>query len=686
MTTTKMINMKKITLNLGAVALVLWGAVIHAAPMAYITNKTSATVSVVDTATNGIVVTIPVGLSPQGVAVDTAHARAYVANTDGNSVSAINTSTNSVVTTIPVGASPIGIAVNTAGTKVYVANNGDNTVSVIDTSTNTVVTTAALNDSPYGIAISPDDATVYVTTSSHDGVIVFDANGDGRDANYLETTGRGSGTDVVINGSGRLLYASINGSALVFDFERGGYAPISLPADSFGLALNAADTRLYVTHYNNNSVSVFNTVTNTVMTTLTVGANPMGVSINPAGTKVYVANSGSNTVSVIDTATNTISATLTVGSGPFALGRFIAADSASNSAPTVSLTTPANNAAFERLANITITATAADSDGTVAKVEFYQREAGTNYTPSLIGTVDTAPYTFTWTNVDTGNYSLTAVATDNRGARSAASAAIAVSVDTRKVYYIHADHLGTPRAITRPSDNAKVWEWKNDEPFGANAPNENPSGFGNFEYNLAFMGTYRDAETGTLYNVNRDLDPALGRYLQSDPIGLAAGPNTYLHVSANPLIYMDPFGLCQVAIWRGGYIAGWKGCDEPKPPVPRKPASDSKCNGCEDPRPITKYNPDIPDADLSKVVIPPTGGPRMCYNTCVARSIGKTIGIEAMFQICADIVEGTSARRSLKVGTKFLEKALLVKGIYGMVADDIPTCYENTCKVSYYGY
>ena len=56
------------------------------------------------------------------------------------------------------------------------------------------------------------------------------------------------------------------------------------------------------------------------------------------------------------------------------------------------------------------------------------------------------------------------------------------------VYYVHADHLGSPRAITWSTDDAIVWRWDNGEPFGANAANENPSGLGTFRYDLRFPG------------------------------------------------------------------------------------------------------------------------------------------------------------------------------------------------------
>jgi len=111
------------------------------------------------------------------------------------------------------------------------------------------------------------------------------------------------------------------------------------------------------------------------------------------------------------------------------------------------------------------------------------------------------------------------------------------------LHYVHPDHLGTPRAITRLSDNALVWRWENAEPFGDSQPNENPSGLGAFAYNLRFPGQYFDQETGTHYNYYRDYSPAIGRYIQSDPIGLRGGLNTYLYVDGAPLKKTDPTGL-----------------------------------------------------------------------------------------------------------------------------------------------
>ena len=113
---------------------------------------------------------------------------------------------------------------------------------------------------------------------------------------------------------------------------------------------------------------------------------------------------------------------------------------------------------------------------------------------------------------------------------------------TVSIYYIHTDQLNTPRQVTRPSDNTPMWTG-NSDPFGTNASNPNPSGAGSFAYNLRFPGQVFDGEAGLHDNVNRDYDPAVGRYVESDPIGLAGGIDTYAYVDADPLSSVDIYGL-----------------------------------------------------------------------------------------------------------------------------------------------
>jgi RHS repeat-associated protein len=74
-----------------------------------------------------------------------------------------------------------------------------------------------------------------------------------------------------------------------------------------------------------------------------------------------------------------------------------------------------------------------------------------------------------------------------------------------------------------------------------------PTTTGTTTNNLRFPGQYEDVETGTYYNYMRTYLPMVGRYGESDPIGLAGGINTYGYAEANPLMYTDPYGLFGMA-------------------------------------------------------------------------------------------------------------------------------------------
>jgi RHS repeat-associated protein len=111
---------------------------------------------------------------------------------------------------------------------------------------------------------------------------------------------------------------------------------------------------------------------------------------------------------------------------------------------------------------------------------------------------------------------------------------------TTNVDYVTTDQLNTPRVVTDSGANI-LWSW-NSDPFG-----NGQSTATSLNYNLRFPGQYFDAETGHNYNYFRDYDPTMGRYLESDPIGLQGGINTYLYVRDNPITLVDPKGKNIVA-------------------------------------------------------------------------------------------------------------------------------------------
>ncbi len=89
-----------------------------------------------------------------------------------------------------------------------------------------------------------------------------------------------------------------------------------------GVAVSEDGTKVYVTNEFSNTVSVIDTVTNTVIDTVNVGTSPWGVAVSPDGTKVYIVNE-EGSVSVIDTNTNNVTATVNIGKGLIAFGKFM---------------------------------------------------------------------------------------------------------------------------------------------------------------------------------------------------------------------------------------------------------------------------------------------------------------------------------------------------------------------------
>ncbi len=107
--------------------------------------------------------------------------------------------------------------------------------------------------------------------------------------------------------------------------------------------------------------------------------------------------------------------------------------------------------------------------------------------------------------------------------------------------FLHSDHLGRPKFATNANGEI-TWDGGITTPFGIQI-----TALGAQTQALMFPGQYEDAETTgagvTLsHNWHRTYDPTLGRYLQSDPIGLAGGLNRYAYVGGNPVMLVDPTG------------------------------------------------------------------------------------------------------------------------------------------------
>lgn len=119
-----------------------------------------------------------------------------------------------------------------------------------------------------------------------------------------------------------------------------------------------------------------------------------------------------------------------------------------------------------------------------------------------------------------------------------------------QLYFVHNDHLGRAEVIT---DTATTVVWRADN----YAFDRSVSSAYSYTYDVGLPGQFWDEEKGNWYNYYRDYDSNSGRYLQSDPLGLGNGANTYTYVSNNPVINIDPLGLFDVYAYKtktGNYM------------------------------------------------------------------------------------------------------------------------------------
>lgn len=215
--------------------------------------------------------------------------KAYVTNYGGDfgggtTVSVFDTANTAAGSTpITVGSGPDALYITPDGSQVYVANYGENagsTVSIIDTVTDTVLGTVNVGLGPNAVSITPDGKQVYV-------------------ANYATNPG----TVTVIDRTNHNTPSTIS-------------TGIGARPDAIGITPDG--TKAYVANSGDNTVSVINTATNTVIASaIPAGAGPFGFSFTPDGSQVYVTNYNDNAITVINTAANTPT-TVPEILGPFA--------------------------------------------------------------------------------------------------------------------------------------------------------------------------------------------------------------------------------------------------------------------------------------------------------------------------------------------------------------------------------
>lgn len=303
---------------------------------AFVTNSTAGTVSVIDTSSDSVLATIPVGANPGSPAVSPDASRVYVPNTGSDTVSVLDVGTSSVLGTIAVADAPTCVVVTPDGDRAYVGC-GSGLVSVIDTAIGATVAVVSVGapatGSVGGLAISPDGAHVYALWG--DLVVVDTATDTVVGSLYAGNTTTG----LAVSPDGSRVYVScafgygafsFYGAVTVVDVAANAVSGVigtwALPT-SIAIAPDGAfayascpstfvNTGYGMGYLPSPWVSRIDLATNTLSGGTNVGSAARGLGVTPDGSRVYVAVAASNAVKVIDRATDAVSATIAVGVGP----------------------------------------------------------------------------------------------------------------------------------------------------------------------------------------------------------------------------------------------------------------------------------------------------------------------------------------------------------------------------------
>jgi YVTN family beta-propeller protein len=334
----------------------------------YVVCESSDEVRVVDTQSDKVVATVPVGHVPRGIASSSDGGLLYVTNAWSDNVSVIDTAQNKVVQTLPAGFEPTGIVVDRRGATLYVANRLSSDVSVIDLKTGEEIKRLLAGRGASYLASSPDGKGIYCTH-------IYPNPGAFRTPPISEITVIDTARQIVverkplhnvagvfhvaISGDGNLGVAAqlrpknliplahvehgwvFGDSLTLFGSDIG--EPVQIPIDEldryyalpWGIAIAPDKSKIFLTTAGSESVTVIDVAkllrsaktrakpfvndlsasADYVTARIQVGHNPRGILQSHDGKRLYVANRLDDSISVIDTASDAVISTIDLG-GP----------------------------------------------------------------------------------------------------------------------------------------------------------------------------------------------------------------------------------------------------------------------------------------------------------------------------------------------------------------------------------
>jgi YVTN family beta-propeller protein len=308
--------------------------------LAYVTNEDSQDLSVIDTRTDSLIATFPVGTRPRGVKVSPDGRTVFVAlsgspkcppsmpdeqceklkaDKSKDGIAEVDVAARKVRRVLPGGSDPEQFDVSNDGKRLYIANEDAATASIVDVQKGTIDTTVKVGAEPEGVRVSPDGKIVYVTAESDTSIRVLDA-ATGAVKARIKVDRRPR--DVAFSPDGKRAYATaeVGGTVSVIDVAANrviATIPFSKDAKPMGVRVSPDGHRVYVATGRGGTVEVIDAATHKIVGSVKVGQRPWGIALTHNGKKLYTANGPSNDVSVVDTDKLTVIATVPVGKIPW---------------------------------------------------------------------------------------------------------------------------------------------------------------------------------------------------------------------------------------------------------------------------------------------------------------------------------------------------------------------------------
>ncbi len=279
-----------------------------AAVLAYAANQRDGTVSVINTAQDKVIRTLPehgkIGNKIQAVVVVPNSKTIYVVDADGDDLVAVNSVTGKIEKHIPVGKAPEGASLSPSGKMIAVCVEESNEVTLVDVASEKVVKKIhTQGKNPEHCSFSPDGRWLMTSNENSNNVDIIDLKLD-KSVALVPTSGHPRGIAWLPHKPFAYVVQETAGGADIVDVPKHKVIDtIHTGVRPAGAIMGLRGKYVFISDGGSANVAAIDLKTHKVAGTMPVGQRPWNMALTPDGKKLYVANGRSNSVSVLDAVT-----------------------------------------------------------------------------------------------------------------------------------------------------------------------------------------------------------------------------------------------------------------------------------------------------------------------------------------------------------------------------------------------